>query len=73
MKILVIKSVNVTYARNKWSYMIYFVQQIIDSDSKAFNFQSTNIFFVIFGFYYIVCNGNFGPLEEYKKTTILEC
>lgn len=45
----------------------------IDSISKTLNFQSTNIFFVIFGFYYIVCNGNFGPLREHKKTTILEC
>ena len=44
-----------------------------NSISKTLNFQSTNIFFVIFGFYYIVCNGNFGPLREHKKTTILEC
>ena len=51
------------------------MQEISDriSISKTLNFQSTNIFFVIFGFYYIVCNGNFGPLREHKKTTILEC
>ena len=49
------------------------LRKIIDSISKTLNFQSTNIFFVIFGFYYIVCNGNFGPLREHKKTTILEC
>ena len=66
IKILVIRSFNVFYARNKWSYMIQL-------DSKAFNFQSSNIFFFIFSFYYIVCNGIFGPLEEHKKTTILEC